>query len=138
MDLVALLEKMTPPPYISLALSSSGRLALFLLHPSVAAGGGVGGAGGGGLPAAALTATLGGRDRGAAGSDGGEVWWMWGVRVSGGEGVAAGGRPGEPRGDDGERDGVEGGAQLADGAQREHLDSGLAGSRGEERRATQF
>jgi len=52
-DLVALLEKMTPPPYISLALSSSGRLALFLLHPAVAAGGGVGGAGAGGRRVAA-------------------------------------------------------------------------------------
>lgn len=35
--------------------------------------------------------------------------------------MAARGLPREPRGDDGERDGVEGGAELADGAQGEHL-----------------
>jgi len=53
-DLAALLEKMTPPPYISRALSSSGRLALFLLHPDVSAGGGgTAGAGGGGRRTAA-------------------------------------------------------------------------------------
>jgi len=53
-DLAALLQEMTPPPYISLALSSSGRIALFLLHPVVSAGGGgTAGAGAGGRRAAA-------------------------------------------------------------------------------------
>lgn len=69
--------------------------------------------GGGGVAAP----PLGAGDGGAAGGDGGEVR-LGVVRVRG-ERVVRG--PGEPRRDDGERDGVERGAELADGAEGEHL-----------------
>jgi len=109
------------------------RLLLLLLLRLLLGCGGCGGGRGGELAAAgsaaAAAVTLGGGDRSAASSDGGEVDGVRGVRVRGGERVAARGRARESRRDDGERDGVEGCAELVEGAQGEHLASLDPGAR---------